>query len=124
MAKKTVLVVDDEELMREILIDALSDEFNVLAASNGEEALAICEQCRDKGDAIDLVITDLIMPKMRGDALAEKVREICPSLPIIFISGYEREIQMRALLERGNVAFLQKPFDIESLAFAVREALG
>lgn len=105
--------------MRDILIDALSDEFNVLAASNGEEALAMCEQYR-----INLVITDLIMPKMRGDALAEKLREICPSLPIIFISGYEREIQTRALLERGNVAFLQKPFDIESLAFAVREALG
>ncbi len=117
---KTVLVVDDEELIRELMADALSDEFNVLLARNGKEALDLYVQHQEK---IVLVITDLIMPKMRGDALAEKLREINPSLPIIFISGYEREIETDALLAKGRAAFLPKPFDIVSLTSALRDVL-
>lgn len=120
MPKKTILVVDDEDLIRDLLADALSDDFNVLSAQNGEEALAIYGQCQTD---IALVITDLIMPQMRGDALAEKLRSMNPQLPIIFISGYEREIQPSALLAKGNAAFLAKPFDIVSLNSTLRSIL-
>ncbi len=117
---KKILVVDDEDLIRELLADALSDDFNILSARNGEEALELYAQHRED---IVLVITDLIMPKMRGDELAERLREINPSLPIIFISGYEREIKTDALLAKGRAAFLPKPFDIVALTSTLREVL-
>lgn len=120
MSKKTVLVADDEDLIRELLADALSGDFNILSARNGEEALNLYEQHQNE---IALVITDLIMPKMRGDVLAERLRELRPTLPIVFISGYEREIQTDALLAKGCAAFLPKPFDIESLTSTLREIL-
>ncbi|MFQ3598653.1 MAG: response regulator [Chloroherpetonaceae bacterium] len=120
MHEKTILVVDDEDLMRDLLSDALSDAFNILSASDGEEALKLYVQHQEK---IALVITDLIMPKMRGDELAERLREINPSLPIIFISGYEREIKTDALLAKGRAAFLPKPFDIVSLTSTLHNVL-
>jgi CheY-like chemotaxis protein len=108
-------------LIRELLADALSDEFNVLSASDGEEALRLYTQHQEK---IALVITDLIMPNMRGDELAERLRELCPTLPIIFISGYEREIETDGLLAKGRAAFLQKPFDITNLTSTLCEVLA
>ncbi len=120
MLKKTILVVDDEELIRELLVDALSDEFNILSASNGEEALSLYKQHQDE---IALVITDLIMPNMRGDELAERLRKLRPTLPIIFISGYEREIETDRLLAGGNSTFLTKPFDVEYLNSTLRTFL-
>jgi two-component system cell cycle sensor histidine kinase/response regulator CckA len=118
--KRTILIVDDEDLIRELLADALSDDFKVLAARNGEEALTLFEQHKDE---IALVITDLIMPKMRGDALAERVRELRPTLPIIFISGYERGIETNLLLAKGRAAFLPKPFDVEKLISTMQAVL-
>lgn len=120
MLKKTILVADDEDLIRELLADALGDEFNILSASNGEEALSLYKQHQDE---IALVITDLIMPNMRGDELAEKLRKLRPTLPIIFISGYEREIETDTLLANGRAAFLPKPFDITNLTSTLREVL-
>ncbi len=119
--KRTVLIVDDEDLIRELLADALSDDFKVLSARNGEEALRLFEQHKDE---IELVITDLIMPQMRGDVLAEKVRELRPMIPIVFISGYEREIQPNALLAKGRAAFLPKPFDVENLISTMQAVLA
>ncbi len=121
MPKKTILVVDDEDLIRELLTDALSNDFKVLSARNGEEALMLFEQHTDE---IELVITDLIMPQMRGDVLAEKVRELRPMIPIVFISGYEREIQPNALLAKGRAAFLPKPFDVENLLSTMQAVLA
>ena len=118
--KRTVLIVDDEDLIRELLADALSGDFNILSARDGEEALRLFEQHQSE---IALVITDLIMPKMRGDALAERLRELSPTLPIVFISGYEREIETDALLAKGRAAFLPKPFDMVTLTSTLRDAL-
>lgn len=121
MPKKTVLVVDDENLIRELLLDALSEEFNVLLASNGEEALKLYAQNQDK---IDVVITDLIMPKLHGDALAENLRKLHPSVPIVFISGYEHQIEIDKLLNDGRAAFLPKPFDIMKLTSTLKAILA
>lgn len=120
MLKKTILVADDEDLIRELLADALGDEFDILSASDGKEALSLYKQHQDK---IALVITDLIMPNMRGDELAKQMRQIRPSLPIVFISGYEREIETDTLLANGRAAFLPKPFDIGTLTETLREVL-
>jgi DNA-binding NtrC family response regulator len=118
--KRTILIVNDEDLIRDLLADALSDDFNILTAPNGEDALRVFEQY---GDEISLVITDLIMPLMRGDVLAEKLRKLRPALPIVFISGHEREIQLSALLAKGNTAFLPKPFDVENLTATLQTIL-
>ncbi|MGQ9805673.1 MAG: response regulator [Chlorobiales bacterium] len=120
MPKKTILVVEDEDLIRELLRDALSEEFNVLSASNGEEALKLYTQNQDK---IDIVITDLIMPKLHGDALSENIRKINPSVPIVFTSGYERKIEIDKLLTNGRAAFLPKPFDIVKLTSTLQAVL-
>ncbi len=120
LKRKTILVVDDEDLIRDLLADALSDDFNILTAPNGEEAMRLFEQHKDE---IALVITDLIMPQMRGDVLAEKVRELRPMIPIVFISGYEREIETDVILAKGRSAFLPKPFDVENLTATLQSVL-
>lgn len=120
MPKMHILIVDDEDLIRDLLIDALQDDFQITAASNGEEALSLF---RLKIDTIGLVITDLIMPKLRGDELAKLIREMNPSIPIVYISGYEREINKQSLLSDKKSAFLQKPFDMEILSATLRQLL-
>ncbi|ACF14737.1 response regulator receiver protein [Chloroherpeton thalassium ATCC 35110] len=110
--KKTVLVVDDEELIRELLYDVLEGEYEVLLAEDGEQAL---KKYEINSSQIDAVITDLIMPRMRGDKLLEKLREKNPSLPVIIITGFEKEIDVIKILQEPKVAFIHKPFDIEQL---------
>ncbi len=110
--KKTVLVVDDEELIRELLYDILEGEYNVLLAEDGEKGLALYQQHQND---IEAVITDLIMPKMRGDKLLEKLRALNPDLPVIIITGFEKEIDVVKILKEPKVSFINKPFDIEQL---------
>jgi DNA-binding NtrC family response regulator len=110
--KKTVLVVDDEELIRELLYDILEGQYNVLLAEDGEKGLELFYENQEK---VDAVITDLIMPKLRGDKLLEKIRAIKPELPVIIITGFEKEIDVVKILKEPKVAFINKPFDIEQL---------
>ncbi len=110
--KKTVLVVDDEELIRELLYDILEGQYNVLLAEDGEKGLELFYENQEK---VDAVITDLIMPKLRGDKLLEKIRAIKPELPVIIITGFEKEIDVVKILKEPRVAFINKPFDIEQL---------
>jgi len=111
-SKKTVLVVDDEELIRELLYDILESDYEVLLAEDGEKGL---ELYMKQNEDIDAVITDLIMPKMRGDKLLEKLRALNPQIPVIIITGFEKEIDLVRILKEPKVAFINKPFDIEQL---------
>lgn len=111
-SKKTVLVVDDEELIRELLYDILESDYEVLLAEDGEKGL---ELYMKQNEEIDAVITDLIMPKMRGDKLLEKLRALNPQIPVIIITGFEKEIDLVRILKEPKVAFINKPFDIEQL---------
>jgi CheY-like chemotaxis protein len=117
---KTVLVVEDEEAVRTLVSEYLiSMGYRVLAAGDGTEALEIAERL---GEEIHLLLTDVVMPKMRGPELAARLKIIIPKLKIIYMSGYlDQNDGNRSFLE--GAFFLDKPFSRDVLARLVDEAL-
>jgi PAS domain S-box-containing protein len=118
---ETILIVEDEEGVRRVLLEMLTQQgYNVLVASSGPEALELC--AKEHAD-IELLITDVIMPKMSGRELADRLRDCRENLKVLFVSGYtDSAIVHHGILEPGTV-FLQKPFTPEQLATKVREVL-
>ncbi|WP_404339004.1 response regulator [Sphingomonas sp. MMS12-HWE2-04] len=115
----TVLVVEDEDMVRAIAERALTRQgYTVVTAENGEAALELL----DTIERPDLLVSDVVMPIMDGPTMARKVRARYPDLPILFMSGYAEE-QLRKSIDLDNVAFLPKPFSVQQLAEATREAL-
>ena len=119
---ETILLVEDEEALRKMAGKILEGYgYSVIEAKNGIEALEIAT----KGDRlkIDLLVTDVIMPKMGGKELAGKLVEEYPKLKVLYISGYtDNTIAHHGMLDEG-VSLLQKPFSSQSLANTVREVL-
>ena len=119
---ETVLLVEDEPMLRE-LGQAVLEElgYDVLVAANGLDALRLLEEAPSK--RIDLLLTDLVMPKMGGRELADKLRPLQPHTKVIFCSGYTED----AILHSGNlgpgVSFLQKPYNVSLVAQKIRAAL-
>ncbi|WP_375286622.1 response regulator [Sphingomonas sp.] len=116
----TVLLVEDEDMVRAVAQRALSRQgYTVLTAENGEVAL---ELLRSEPQP-DLMISDVVMPLMDGPTVARHARALYPDLPILFMSGYADD-QMRRSINLDRVAFLSKPFSVQQLAEAAREALA
>jgi CheY-like chemotaxis protein len=116
MARQTVLVVDDEPLVRGLVRAVLEgDGYSVLEAGGAREAL---ELARAHPERIDLVLTDVIMPHMLGTELAPLLRASRPDVPVLFMSA------SRAALAAPPEPLLDKPFTRDALARAVREALA
>src|SRR5437899_3130948 len=117
----TVLIAEDEEAVRELASEFVSSAgYTVLTAKDGVEALAIAER---SDDPIQLLITDVVMPKMRGPELAKRLRALHPDLRIVYMSGYlEYNSGNGQFLEEGF--FLQKPFSRNTLVCKVDEALS
>jgi signal transduction histidine kinase len=120
--QETILVVEDEELLRDMAHLILEDcGYQVLEAGSGAEALQVWE--RHPG-GIDLVLTDVVMPGgMSGRELAGKLRASQPELKIIFTSGYNVEETNTDFFRRGGAVFLQKPYTRPKLAKIVRDCL-
>lgn len=120
MAKDLILVVDDEETIREIVSSMLGGaHFRTRQAANGVEALALLES----GEEFDLVLSDLMMPEMDGNALLEKAKERYPDMPIIMVTAVH-DIQAALMaLRNGAYDYLLKPFEREQLLATVRRAL-
>jgi two-component system, cell cycle sensor histidine kinase and response regulator CckA len=118
---ETILVVEDDKLLREFICEVLgSSGYSVLAASNGNEALELVAQ---RKGAIQLLLTDVVMPGMSGRALATQLLSSQRNLKVLYMSGYtENAIVHHGVLDRG-VQLIQKPFTIGSLARKVREIL-
>ena len=118
---EVVLVVEDDELVRAVLVRALTETgFRVLPAANGAEALDIAGKRQQQ---VDAVITDLAMPGLRGRELAERLEQLRPGVPVLFVSGHaDDEVARRGLLDPGR-PFLQKPFEPEVIGLKVRELL-
>ncbi len=115
----TILLVEDEDMVRAVAERALTRHgYTVLTAAHGEEAL---ELLGDQG-AVDLLISDVVMPTMDGPTLVRQARLKFPDLPILFMSGYAEE-QLRKSIDIDRVAFLPKPFSVQQLAEAARAAL-
>ena len=108
---ETLLVVEDDSSAREAL-RALLEAYNykVLTAANGAEALKIYEVYAAR---IALVISDVVMPVMGGIALHQALRERWPDVKILFITGHPVKEKDRAILEEGQVQWLQKPFSVQ-----------
>jgi PAS domain S-box-containing protein len=118
---ETILLVEDEESVRSLVADFLkSTGHTVLEASEGEEAIGLAES---QGNRIDLLISDVVMPKMSGRELWNELRKRLPTLKVLFISGYTDDSVVRHGVIDGDVAFLQKPFTMRALAAKIREAL-
>jgi PAS domain S-box-containing protein len=118
---ETILLVEDEDQVRALARNILRRSgYQVIDARNADEALLLCE--RFSGH-IHLLATDLVMPKMSGRELAEKLAPVRPDMRVLFMSGYTDDVVVRdGSLELG-VAFLQKPITPETLTRKVREVL-
>jgi two-component system, cell cycle sensor histidine kinase and response regulator CckA len=117
----TILLVEDEEGLRSLNARGLrSRGYSVIEASNGVEAL---EALEEKEGAVDLVVSDVVMPEMDGPTLLKTMRGKNPDLKIIFVSGYAEDAFEKSLPENQQFAFLPKPFTLSQLVAAVKETM-
>ena len=119
--KGTVLLVEDEDAVRAFASRALASRgYHVLEADSGETALKLYEENRE---AIDLVLSDVVMPEMDGPTLLRELRRRGSKTRIVFISGYAEDAFEKNLEGQTDFAFLPKPFTLKQLAEAVKKAM-
>ena len=118
---ETVLLAEDDDGVRALTRRALQDcGYTVLEARDGTAAERVAEK---HAGPIDLVITDVVMPRQSGREVAERLAALHPEIKILFLSGYTDDAVMRHGILEAQVAFLQKPFTLAALAVKVREVL-
>ena len=121
-ASGTILVIDDDDLVRQAVRSALEKSgFEVLSAANGKTGVDLF---REQSGRISLVILDLTMPVMSGDTAFDLLRAIQPHIPILLASGYDETDAEARAANKEFCGFLQKPFDVNQLTEAVASALG
>jgi DNA-binding NtrC family response regulator len=120
--KETILVVDDEESLRIVVVDLLGHlGYCTLSAANGQEALELAEGYKGR---IDLLLTDVVMHPLPGPALAEKLMRSRPEMKVIYISGYANpSLAPDGVLKPGTV-LVHKPFTMKILSAKLREVLS
>jgi PAS domain S-box-containing protein len=119
---ETVLLVDDEEMIINVgkhMLERIG--YNVLVAHSGTEALAAYEQHKDQ---IDLVILDMIMPKMAGGETYDRLKMMDSNVKVLLSSGYSMSGEATEILKRGCDGFIQKPFNMEALSQKIRDVLA
>jgi two-component system, cell cycle sensor histidine kinase and response regulator CckA len=121
LGTETILLVEDEERVR-LLARSILNKFGyvVLDAQSGGDALLLCEQ---HPGSIELLLTDVVMPRMSGRQLAERLSLIRPELKVLYMSGYTSDAVLRHGVRDATIAFIQKPITPGTLARRVREAL-
>jgi signal transduction histidine kinase/FixJ family two-component response regulator len=121
LACETILLVEDEDAVRQLARRLLVNHgYTVLEARDGEEALAVSQSHADR---IDLVLTDVVMPRMSGPELVERLASLRPETRVVYMSGYTEDAIARRDIFAAGAAFLEKPFAPRALAAKVREAL-
>ena len=117
----TILLVEDEEGLRALNARGLASRgYTVLEAGNGVEAI---EVLASHGGAVDLVVSDVVMPEMDGPTLLKELRKTSPELKIIFVSGYAEDAFEKSLPAGEQFSFLPKPFTLKQLVAAVKETM-
>lgn len=120
--KRVVLVVDDEEGLRDLLCRTLQAEgYHTLEAGHGGEALEVMAAT---AELVDLVVTDVVMPGMDGGELGRRLSQRWPDLPVLYISAYDVNDIFRRGSPRASAPFLQKPFPLEGLVTTVRDLIA
>jgi nitrogen-specific signal transduction histidine kinase/ActR/RegA family two-component response regulator len=118
---ETIVLAEDEDMVRSLVKETLEREgYRVLAASNAAEAQRLVEESRRP---IQLLITDVVMPKMSGRELAQRVSALHPDIRVLYMSGYTDAAVVGSGILQKDVAFLQKPFTPAALSHKVREVL-
>ena len=119
--RETILLVEDENGLREMVEELLQEQgYTVLAAANSYEATQLCSTHRGP---VDLLLTDVIMPKTSGQELARRLLGLRRNMRVLYMSGYPAETIVRHGVLKPGAAFLEKPFTPEALAKRVRAAL-
>lgn len=117
--KKSVLVVDDEEIIRNFLSEVLGEKYDVSLASDGDEAI---EQIKKR--RFDLIITDLKMPRVPGEEVVRFAQQRDPTSKVIVISGFSSLYTVSQSINNGACAFIAKPFSIKELIQTVADAVN
>ena len=119
--QETILLVEDEDIVRDLAREVLQYYgYTVITAENGEEGLRVC---REFAGQVDMVLTDVVMPRMSGRELAEQLAVERPGTRVLYMSGFTDDAIVRHGLLEEDIAFIQKPFTPESLATKIRELL-
>jgi two-component system, cell cycle sensor histidine kinase and response regulator CckA len=122
MGGETILLVEDEDAVRAVNARALTSRgYRILEAASGVEALSIFEGC---DGAVDLVVSDVVMPEMDGPTLMGELRQRNSKIKIVFVSGYAEEAFRKNLPEGEAFHFLAKPFGLKQLMETVKKALA
>lgn len=117
--KPTILIVDDEEIVREVAETILNEEgFRTLSAVNGEDGVNVYKEHHNE---IDVVLLDLTMPKMDGNKAMKEMKKIDKNVKIILSSGYSMDATIRELINNGEAIFVQKPYQIEDLIHTIQK---
>lgn len=126
--RSTIICVDDEKVLLNVLSDQLESWFgsnyNIEKALSGEEALEIVDECIKRGQDISVVISDYIMPKMKGDELLEQIKDRDPKIKKIMLTGYSSiDGIVRAINRAGLYRYITKPWDNKDLMLTLLEAI-
>jgi len=119
MRKRNILVVEDEVKMQRILEVNLRDKYNVLLASNGEEALDLV-----KGNDVTLILTDMKMPGKDGLALLHDVKEFAPDIPVILVTAYGTIESAVKAMKEGAYDYILKPLKMDEMEVVIEKALA
>ncbi|KQC11800.1 MAG: hypothetical protein APR54_02735 [Candidatus Cloacimonas sp. SDB] len=118
---ETILLTEDEESIREFVLDILEEYgYTILEAENGTEAL---EKAKNYKKNIHLLLSDVIMPSMNGQQLAEALKDVHPETKVMFMSGYTESTAIQKGILELKTGFLQKPFSANDLITKVRKIL-
>jgi CheY-like chemotaxis protein len=118
---ETILVVEDEKALRDLLAELLEGSgYRVLKAADGIEGLAVYREYRKE---IGVVLTDMGLPRMSGQDLFARIRELDPAAPIVLASGYLEPGLRSHLSSAGAKAFIQKPYQARDILRIIREVL-
>jgi DNA-binding response OmpR family regulator len=121
VGSETILLVEDEDGVRALVRKFLERSgYQVIEASSGDQALGLAHK---HGDKIDLLLTDVVLPRMSGSELARRLVDMYPQTRVLYMSGYTDDAIVHHGVLSAGAAFVQKPFTAEALGRKVREIL-
>ena len=127
--KATILIVDDQEMVRTMVADLLGGmNYSVLTAKDGVDAIEMLRGMKEETEPgkspVDLIILDMILPKIDGRETYRRIKEIDPDVKVVLSTGYDVNNIVSEVLSDGAVGFIQKPYHIDKLVGMVRQYIS